>query len=235
MSPIGSRDSSPTARRGFLGRLLAGATALVAAGSSTRLLDAASETDSHSFPSITDSSDWMNALTAKHRTVFDTAAHKNGKPLVQAKNFLDAWRDAFKVSEHDINLVIGVHGEGIPFVLNDALWSRYKIGEQYGVTDGATKVSATQNVFSSDHAAGAGVVTRDQSIETLQNRGVRFLICMNTIAGATKKLAAAGLGTEAEIRPAIMGGLLSHVIIVPAMVVAFTQLQERGVKYTKIA
>ena len=235
MSDIDARQQPPTARRGFIGRILTGAAALVAAGSTTRLLDAASASDGHALPSTAEGPDWMAALTAKHRTVFDTAAHKNGKPLAQAKNFLDAWRDAFKVPERDVNLVIGVHGEAIPFVLTDALWSRYKIGEQYEVMDGGTKSSATQNVFTASHAAGAGLVTPDQSMEALQRRGVRFLICMNTIAGAVKKLAGAGLGTAEEIRPAIMAGLLPGVITVPAMVVAFAQLQERGVTYTKIA
>lgn len=177
----------------------------------------------------------MRALTGKHRTVFDVSAHKNGKPLAQSKNFLDAWRDAFHVPERDVNLVIGVHGEGIPFVLTDALWSRYRIGEQYEVTDAATKAPGKRNVFTEANVVPDGPVTREQSVEALQRRGVRFLICMNTIAGATKKLAAAGLGAPDEIHAALMGGLLPGVIMVPAMVVAFTQLQERGLKYTKIA
>lgn len=179
--------------------------------------------------------DWMRALTGKHRTVFDVAAHKNGKPLAQAKNYLDAWRDAFHVAERDVNLVIGVHGEGIPFVLTDALWSRFRIGEQYEVTDAATKAAAIRNVFSEASVVPGGPVTREQSVDALQRRGVRFLICMNTIAGATRKLAAAGLGTADEIHAALLAGLLPGVITVPAMVVALTQLQERGLKYTKIA
>ena len=229
---------SPTPRRGFIARVLAGSAALVAAGSTARLLDAASvhATTGPTGTSITDiHPDWMSELTGKHRTVFDTAAHRNGKPLEQARNYLEAWREAFKVPETDINLVIGVHGEGIPFVLTDAMWTRFKLGEQYDVVDRGTKGAATLNVFTSAHAAAAGLVTPDQAVDALQRRGVRFLICMNTIAGATKKLAAAGLGTAEEIRPAIMGGLLPGVILVPAMVVALTQLQERGVRYTKIA
>ena len=167
--------------------------------------------------------------------MFDVAAHKNGKPIAQARNYLNGWRDAFGVQEKDINLVIGVHGEGIPFVMNDAFWTRFKIGEQYEVTDGSTKQPATVNSFTMAHAASAGLVSPEQSVEALQKRGVRFLICNNTIAGATAKLSAAGFGTAAEIKPAIIAGLLPGVIIVPAMVVALTQLQERGVKYTKIA
>ena len=228
-------DDSTTARRGFIGRILAGTAALAALGSPARLLGATPLIDRDATLLTGPGDDWMKALTATHRTVFDAAAHRNGKPLAQAKNFLDAWRDAFKTAESHVNLVIGVHGEAIPFVLDDAFWSRYKIGEQYEVTDGETKAPAVRNVFSAASAAAAGVVTADQTVEGLQKRGVRFLVCMNTIAGASRKLSAAGLGTYDEIHAAIMSGLLPGVITVPAMVVALTQLQERGVKYTKVA
>jgi intracellular sulfur oxidation DsrE/DsrF family protein len=126
-------------------------------------------------------------------------------------------------------------GEAIPIVLADALWTRFKIGEQYELTDAATRRAATENLFISAHAPSGGLVSPEQTVDSLQKRGVRFLVCMNTVAGATKKLAAAGLGTADEIRPAILAGLLPGVVVVPAMVVTLTQLQERGVKYTKIA
>ncbi|HTE44181.1 MAG TPA: hypothetical protein VK636_02965 [Gemmatimonadaceae bacterium] len=217
----------PTARRGFLGRLLGGTAAITLFGAAPTSLMASEA------PSPGD--DWMRDLKGTHRTVFDMSAHRNGKPLGQSKNYLDAWRDSFKVLERDINLVIGVHGDAIPLVLTDALWSRYKLGEQYEVTDGGTKGPAVRNVFTAANAAGAGLVTPEQSIESLQKRGVRFLICMNSIASATKKLSAAGLGSADEIHAALLGGMLPGVITVPAMVVALTQLQEHGIKYVKIA
>lgn len=227
------RTIDPTARRSFLGRLAGGVAALAALGATPESLMAAGtgESEEGAHPAH----NWMDELKGKHRTVFDMSAHKNGKPLSQAKNYLDAWRDAFKVSERDVNLVVGIHGEAIPVLLTDALWSRFKLGEQYELTDGSTKSAAVRNLFTSANATAGGLVSPDQSVEDLQKRGVRFLVCMNTIAGATKKLAAAGLGTPEEIRPALLNGLLPGVITVPAMVVAFTQLQERGVKYTKIA
>ena len=224
-----------TPRRGFIGRLAAATAALAATGSTRPLLHGTSLTDEGAPTVERKQRDWMDELTGTHRTVFDTAAHKNGKPLAQAVNFLSAWRDAFKVREHEINLIIGIHGEAIPIVLADALWTRFKIGEQYEVTDAATRRAASENLFASAHALSGGLVSPDQTVEALQKRGVRFLVCMNTVAGATKKLAAAGLGTADEIRPAILAGLLPGVVVVPAMVVTLTQLQERGVKYTKIA
>lgn len=233
MSDHAATSRTLTARRGFIGRLLGGAAALAAMGASPRVLDAADEAAGRPLDST--AHDWMDELTAKHRTVMDIAAHGNGKPLTQAKNFLDAWRDAFRTPEKGVNLVLGIHGTGIPIVLDDALWARYRIGEQYDVKDGATKQAAVRNVFRAPYAADAGLVSRDQSVEELQRRGVRFLICNNTIAGATRKLADAGMGSADEIRGAIVAGLLPGVIVVPAMVVALTQLQERGLAYIKAA
>jgi intracellular sulfur oxidation DsrE/DsrF family protein len=227
---IEDSDNRPTQRRGFLGKLFGSAAAVTLLGVTPRNL-LAEDRGVQGGPG----DDWMDELKGKHRTVFDMSAHGNGKPLTQAKNYLDAWRDAFKVQEGDVNLVFGVHGNAIPVVLTDALWARYKIGEQYEVTDAGTKAPGVRNVFSLANATASGLVTPEQSVEGLQKRGVRFLICMNSIAGATKKLSAAGLGGADEIRAALMGGMLPGVITVPAMVVALTQLQERGVKYTKIA
>jgi intracellular sulfur oxidation DsrE/DsrF family protein len=223
-----------SARRGFLGRLLAGAASLVAVGATAPTLGAATPTASGDPLPQGPGDDWMKALTAPHRTVFDVTAVKNGKPLTQAKNFLDAWRDAFKTPEHDVNLVMGIHGEAAPLVLNDALWARYTIGQRYGVTDGETRGAAIRNVFVSAHAAAAGLVTPEQAVEALQQRNVQFVICMNTIANTTKKWVADGLGSPEEIHAAILAGLLPGVITVPAMNVALTQLQERGLKYEKL-
>ena len=216
---------APTPRRGFLRRIAAGATMLGGGLTIPVLLRAESQPDD----------DWMKALTGKHRTVFDLATHRNGKPLAQAKNFLDGWRDAFHVPETQVNLVIGVHGDGIPIVLSDALWSRFHLGEQYDVTDPATRSPATKNLFTVTNVATPGLVSAEQSVEGLQKRGVRFIVCMNTIAAATAKLSAAGFGTPPEIRAALLGNLLPGVMTVPAMVVALAQLQERGLTYTKIA
>lgn len=220
----------PKARRGFLGRLLGGTAAITLLGATPRHLLATDSRDE-----LSPGDDWMDELKGKHRTVFDVAAHRNGKPLAQAKNYLDAWRDAFTVPERDLNLILGVHGDAMPFVLNDSLWARYKIGEQYEVLDGGTKSPSVRNIFSASNATAGGLVTPEQSVEGLQKRGVRFVVCMNAIASATKKLSAAGLGGAEEIRAALIGGLLPGMITVPAMVVALTQLQERGVKYVKIA
>ena len=232
MTDIDDEVGGRTPRRSFLGRLLAAGTALTFVGAGPRRVVAE---EIHVGQDAAPGEDWMGELTAKHRVAFDWSAHKNGKPLSQGKNYLDAWRDAFKATERDVNLVFGVHGDAIPVVLGDALWSRYKIGEQYEVVDGATKLPAIRNVFTVANAGAGGLVAPAESVESLQKRGARFVVCRNTVAGATKKLTAAGLGGSDEIRAAILGGLLPGVTLVPAMLVTLTQLQERGVRYLKVA
>jgi len=214
--------------------MLAGVAGLLAAGPTSRLLGAEPTAVSGGPLRIAPGDDWMKALTAPHRTVFDVTAPKNGKPLNQVTNCLDAWRDAFNTPEHDLNIIVGIHGEAAPLVLNDGLWERYRIGEQYEVVDGGTKSPAVRNVFTSAHAGAAGLIPAERSIDALQRRGVRFIICMNTIANTTRKLATAGLGSPEEIHAAILAGLLPGVMTVPAMNVALTQLQEHGVKYEKL-
>ena len=220
--------SRTTPRRSFLARAFASTAGFAGLVSTPSILHAIDP--SH----VTADDDWMAALTGKHRVVFDVAAHLNGKALAQSRNYLNAWEHDFHVPERDVNVVLGFHGEAMPIVLRDSLWSTYQLGAQYAVRDVATTNPAVRNVFQDANAISGGLVTAEQTVEALQKRGVRFLVCMNTIAGAAQKLAAAGLGAAETIRAALLGGLLPGVIAVPAMVVTLTQLQERGLAYTKV-
>lgn len=215
----------PTARRGFLGKLAAVA-ALPLVGTAFT-----SENDSLATTVPSPDAHWLKTLNRKHRVSFDVETHKNGNALIQGRNYLNDWRDAFGVPENEINLVMAVRGTGIPLVLNDALWQKFHLGEQYGINDPTTKRAGTRNLFISSNIAAGGLVDANSSVEALQKRGVLFLVCHNTVEGATKKLSAAGFGTAADVRTSILGGILPGVILVPAMVIAFTEMQERGVGY----
>lgn len=217
--------SSPTPRRGFLGRLAAVA-AFPLVGSAFKRTD---DTAEAIHPSPDES--WLSTLNRKHRIAFDVETHKYGNALAQGKNYLNNWRDAFGVPETQINLVMAVRGTGIPLVLNDALWQKFHLGEQYAITDPVTKAPGARNLFIKSNIVPGGLVDTESSVEALQKRGVLFLVCRNTVEGATKKLSAAGLGTPTEVRSSILGGIIPGVLLVPAMVIAFTEMQERGIGY----
>lgn len=219
-----------TPRRDFLGQLAAAAAVPLAASTLIGAATAGAQAVSASPHKGPDNS-WLDALKAKHKTVFDVETHKNGNALVQAKNFRDAWRDVYNVPEKDVNLVLAVRGTGIPIVLSDEVWAKYKLGENYGITDPVTKQPALRNPFIAANVQPGGLVTAEQTLEALMKRDVRFMVCMNTVAGATRKLVAAGVGTTEQVRSGILAGILPGVVTVPAMVIAFTMMAERGVAY----
>lgn len=213
----------PTPRRSFLGRL----AALTSPVASVPLL-AASPSSAVPEPWQTP---WLESLTGKHRTTFDVEAHKNGAALVQAANFLDTWRDEFDVPEREVNLVMGVRGTGMPIALRDEVWATLRLGEHYGILDPATGSPAVRNIFLARNLHPKAPVASGQTVEALQRRGVLFLLCRSTIRGAVRRLSAAGMGTTEEVHSSVMNGILPGVITVPGMVIAFTQMQERGVAY----
>lgn len=216
---------TPSPRRSFLTRLSAvlATTTGLGALAPARAAEAAE--------AVTPDEGWLRRLTGKHKTVFDVETHRNGNALVQAKNLLDAWKTEYHVEPPAVNLVLAVRGTGIPIVLGDAFWAKYRLGEHYGITDPATKAPAVRNPFIAANLQPQGYVTAEQTVEALQARGVTLLVCRNTMAGATRKLVAAGMGTAAEVRASLDGAILPGVTVVPAMVVAFTRMQERGVAY----
>lgn len=215
----------PFPRRGFLGRVallatpfmvgrasVVGGQAPVRAAAGTQHLD------------------WLDRLTGTHKTVFDVETHRSGNALAQADSFLNAWREA-GVPDGDVTLVMGVRGSGLPLVLGDAVWAKYRLGTQYALPDPRTREPADRNLFVNANVQTGGPVTARQTIEALQQRGVVMLACMNTIKGASRKLAAAGLGTPDTILADLRDSVLPGVTVVPAMIVAFTLMHERGVAY----
>jgi intracellular sulfur oxidation DsrE/DsrF family protein len=205
-----------TPRRGFLGRLTA---SLVGLGA----LPALARAESLDPPLAVDEA-WMDALKGKYRQVFDC---KNAEPAVTnpVKNFLNAYRDAYGMPESQVNAVVGFHGGAANFAFTDDAWARYRFGQQLNVMDPATRMPALKNPL-------VGAAAGDIAIGALQQRGVTFLLCNNSLGRVIRTLVAGGYGTEEAIRADLTGkSLLPGFIIVPSMVVTFNRLQQRGVSY----
>lgn len=218
------RPSLPP-RRAFLARL----AVLTAPIAGVRLSGRAR--DAQATGSSVRDDEWLRRLTGKHRTMFDVEKHRNGHALGQAASMLEVWRRDFRLEPPNVNLVLGARGTGIPIVLADAIWTQYRLGEQYEVFKPGTKDPYAVNPFSTANVPAGGLVTPEQTVEALQRRGVLFLACRNTIASASKRLSAAGFGPAEEVQRAMEGGLLPGVVLVPAMLIAFTQMQGKGISY----
>lgn len=216
-------DTLRPARRGFLGRLSASVIALGALPASMR---AAETTHADRTPIAVDEA-WMDGLTGKYKQFFDCKAHLDGAAIGPVRNFLNAYRDAYGVSDAEINAVVGFHGSAAPMAFTDAAWQRFRFGQSTSLLDPATKMPILKNP-----ALNVGALPTDALLPVLQKRGVTFLLCNNSLTRMIRTLAADGYGTEAALRAELTGpSLLPGVIVVPAMVVAANRLQMRGVTY----
>ena len=230
-----------TPRRNFLGRIL-GAAAVGLPFAGTRAVAAQA-------PAAAD--DWMKDVKGTHRCLFDFPQHKNGAPLLHILNYLNTYKEAYKAAPGQVAAVGTFYSIGpqasISLGFNDAMWTKYKLGDYLGLKD-AAGTPYTRNVFfrpTKDdlHLLTAAMQTPTipafgesmpaLGLESLQKMGTKFLLCANALGGWCLELDARGKGKAADIEKELRANLLPGVTIVPAMVIAIEQGQAAGIRYNR--
>ena len=217
----------PTHRRGFLGRVVGAATLSLTSWKPARLLAEATIDDPR--PDTEDR--WLDRLKGKHRQLFDMPAPNNGIPQLHIRNYLNAWRDSYRVADKDVNAVGTFYGTSTVLAFDDAMWAKYKLGALVKAND-ADGAPLTRNMFAHPQAGDPFALGAfDSSIEALQARGVVFLLCNNALNFWSARIAKdAGVKPE-DVRTELLAHALPGVVLVPAMVVAINKAQERGLSY----
>jgi hypothetical protein len=175
---------------------------------------------------------WLNELKGKHRQVFDVVQKMEDVPgpLHTVGNYLDAWRDVYHLEFPNVNTVVGIAGSGFPINVGDAIWAKYKLGEKWQITDGATKGAPTRNVFLE---APEGE-TKRASVKGLQARGTIFCQCNNALKAIAKELAMASHDTFDNVYAELVAGLNPGVRLVPAKTMLIGLAQEHGCAYETV-
>jgi intracellular sulfur oxidation DsrE/DsrF family protein len=173
-------------------------------------------------------SSWLDQLTAKHKQIFDVSAYADGGGLFYAKNYFNAHRDAFGMTYPDVQAVLGIHGDAYPIVFGDAIWAKYDLGRRVKAKDPRTGKPALRNVLWQPRE---GEEMYEYSVNALQPRGAKFILCNNVLRFVTRTLAQESRATYDATRAELIAGLLPNVTVVPAMVVALGLAQERGCAY----
>ncbi|HEX5832193.1 MAG TPA: hypothetical protein VFY16_14515 [Gemmatimonadaceae bacterium] len=172
---------------------------------------------------------WLKGLDGKHRQFFDTPAPGGGIPLVHILNYYDTYNKAYGVKDADIDAVGTFYGATTFYGVNDAMWSKYRIGEFLEVSD-AERKPATANPWRSNPQI-LGMPLPQASIESLQQRGATFILCDNALTFFAGQLAQArNLDTKA-VYADLKANILPGVELVPGMVIAINQAQEAGLSY----
>ena len=171
---------------------------------------------------------WMDDLKGQHKQVFDMAdSDPAGEPppLRLPRNYLDAFRDVFKLDFSEVRTVVGISGHAFPVNASDRLWEKYALGERSKIIDPVTKKPAVRNIFMEDPTLG---------VKALQARGTIFWQCNIALNAVAAQLAQARQLPVADVRADLLAGLNSGVRLVPSHVMAMGLVQERGVTYVKV-
>ena len=233
--------SGKTHRRRFLGGLsgIVGAAAFGVTGGAQRAEAQQGGPD-----------DWIKGVKGAHRCLFDFPQFKNGMPLLHILNYLNTYREAYK-APGTAGAVGTFYSMGpqssIPFAFNDAMWTKYKLGEYTGLKDTSGK-PYTRNVFyrptpnelhlmmeaiqSPTIPAFTGAMP-GIGIESLQKMGTTFLLCANAFGGWCEELSARGKGKSEDLMKDLSANILPGVITVPAMVIAIEKAQGAGIAYNR--
>ncbi|MGQ0736122.1 MAG: hypothetical protein ACT4QD_21030 [Acidobacteriota bacterium] len=234
-------SSTITARRGFLGRMLGAVTALGLPLS--RVPEAAAQ---QAGPD-----DWIKEVRGTHRSLFDFPQHKNAVAQLHILNYLNTYSAAYKSAPGTVGAVGTFYGIGpqasISLGFNDAMWTKYALGEYTGLKDASGK-PYTRNVFHQPtkgdlhllmQGMGSPVIPSFADympllgIASLQKMGTKFILCANALGAWTLELEVRGKGKAPEIEKELRANLLPGVTIVPAMVIAIEKAQAAGIRYNR--
>ena len=175
--------------------------------------------------------EWLKGLNGKHGQIFDTPSESGGIPLIHVMNYYDTYNSAYGVKDSDIDAVITFYGGVTLHALNDAMWSKYKIGE-FLKLNGPDGKPATANPWRTAPVILGGPIP-GSSIEALQKRGATTILCNNAL-GVFAGLVAKAHGLQQNVVYEDMkANTLPGVELVPAMVIAIGQAQKAGLTYLR--
>ena len=171
---------------------------------------------------------WIDELKGKHKQVFDLAdIDPMAEPpaLRLPRNYLDAFRDVYKLEFPDVQTVVGITGRAFALNASDRLWAKYGLGERSKIIDPTTGKPAIRNIFMDDKTLG---------IKALQALGTIFWQCNIALNAVAQQIATARQLPVADVRADLTAGLNTGVRLVPSHVMAMGLVQERGVTYVKV-
>ncbi len=219
--------SFTTHRRGFLGRLAAGAAALGFGGVVSPLR--AAQPRSQEVSANPEFEAWLNKITGKHKMIFDVPEPNKGFAFAWARVFLNTTNEAYGTTDAENSVVVVLRHSGIPFAMKDSMWAKYPFGEVFKITDPKTQAPAVRNPVANmqpgDFPIG-GV-----GIDELLAKGALVGVCSIALT-LNAGMIAKKLGTDgAAVKQEWVASLFPGVQIVPSGVIAVNRAQEKGCAY----
>jgi intracellular sulfur oxidation DsrE/DsrF family protein len=221
---------SNTPRRGFLGRLAAGAAALGLGSLVAPFEAAAAPRDAATPPSADPAFEtWLNKITGKHKMIFDVPEPNDGFAMIWARVFLNTTNESYGTTDADNSAVIVLRHSGIPFAMKHDRWAKYKFGETFKINDPATKAPAVRNPLMGMKAGEFPIP--GVGIDELLGRGVLVGVCNIALTFNAMRLAPSVKMDAAAVKQEWVASLWPGTIVVPSGVIAVNRAQEKGCAY----
>lgn len=177
------------------------------------------------------------AYRGERRQVWDNT-EIGGPWLNLMRNSLNAQVWSFK---HPNSLMVsGTHGSAHLALFDQAMWDKYGFAKRAGekFPNNSLIIAPSANLDAANYEQADGLYSgHDNTIPTLQRRGVVFLACHNAIWEVSEALIAAGNNPDGLSQEALAAELTNHLIpgtvLTPGAVGSIAELQHAGFAYAK--
>jgi len=170
---------------------------------------------------------WLDEFRGRHKQVYDLGGIDldiDPRPLRFTLNYLDTFRDVYKLEFPEVNTAVGISNSAFPMNASDRLWEKYGLGERAKIIDPTTMKPAVRNIF---------LDGSPMSVKAMQARGTVFWQCNIALGVVAQRLAQATKTPVEDVRADLLAGLNPGVRLVPSHVMALGLSQERGFTYMK--
>jgi intracellular sulfur oxidation DsrE/DsrF family protein len=226
------KNDLTTNRRAFIGTLATGAAAMSLAGLAAPLQSVAK--GNNHVTADDDPDAWFKKLDGKkHKIVFDVTEPNGMMPFAWPRVFL-VTNGLTGTAEKDAGVVVILRHEAIPYAMGSELWTKYKFGEVFKITDDKTKTSALRNAYwkpGKDDFQIPGLGSVPIGINELQDSGVMFCVCNMALTVYSSAVSQMNNVKQEDVYNEWKKGLLPGVQIVPSGVWAVGRAQEHGCAY----
>jgi hypothetical protein len=214
--------TSATPRRGFIGGIAASAGALLLGRWSAANAEA---------PSLAETSvladEWVAKIKGRYKQVFDVTGANNAFGAAYPMNFINSTKEATKTTDADITPVLVIRHFAMPMALNDAVWSKYRLGEIVDVKDPKTNAPARRNIFRDNIPLYEGL-----TFEQLTTKHGVVIVTCNLALTVISGMAAPKAGVTAEqAKKDFTAGILPGVHLSASGVYAVNRAQQAGCTY----
>ena len=222
-------NSLTTPRRGFLGRLAAGAAALGLGGLVAPAEAAAERRVAPRTPANPEFEAWLNKMTGKHKMLYDMPEPNSGFGFAWARIFLNTTNETYGTTDAENTVVIVLRHNAIPFGMKSDMWPKYKLGEAFKINDAATNAAAARNPFA--YVKPGDLPFPGMAVDELVAKGVLFGICNMALTFYSAQMAKKTAMEAETIKKDWVANLLPGVQAVPSGVIAINRAQEKGCAY----